>query len=448
MKWPLVILAVVWFVALTRCHDPRVSNTSEPSNPGLIPGSIRPHWSADAQSRPNSAQATERREEDSDKAFLSLPPRERVQQWLKQRTFYSSSRNAIVAIGLDCVPYLVQVLRDRRRSWFEREEAMWVLIAMDRFVLRENFPLPEVGETIYVKSLGIRGRVNPFLPVNGRRIGPEGEAAVQWASEQTEEKDLRFYTREQLGLMEKELRDLPLEEQINRWATSVKRSRGMLGEVANPVEHTQYKILEFILVGEAPEALPKLVELLDTSRNPYLREEAIRVLETIDKRRVRLRTSELGRRAIASAERALEEGNLRPAYKTKEEREEQWRYLSGIFWRDEWPLNTTSPWALYALALETYYGEKTTFRPQTPFHLIEAAPTIREFITYLTSKDPEFPSWEYTQVGQAHPGDEMFHPRFRAKVDRLEEQWKLFQSRKMNSARSNDLSNYSAPKLK
>jgi len=55
-----------------------------------------------------------------------------------------------------------------------------------------------------------------------------------------------------------------------------------------------------------------------------------------------------------------------------------------------------------------------------------AIPAFNAFITFLTDKDPFFPSWEYTYFGPSY--SEAFHPKFQAKMARFEDAWKQFKA--------------------
>jgi hypothetical protein len=57
---------------------------------------------------------------------------------------------------------------------------------------------------------------------------------------------------------------------------------------------------------------------------------------------------------------------------------------------------------------------------------VRPAPAFNGFIAFLTDKDPFFPSWEFTYVGPLRT--QTFHPRFQAKMARIEEAWKEFKT--------------------
>lgn len=360
--------------------------------------------------------------------YLLLPPRERVRVWKEGRNAggikQSSMDDALIARGVDAVPYLAEVVR--RGDSYHRVYALKILCDMDRFMPADELPLPELAGSIYVKALNLKGRLDPFMVVDGRRIGREGYEAVKWAAEQTENNDLRLHAREFSGLFEQELRQLSLEELVTRWRQSVVKSKGILG--ADIDAYNRLRSTEAILIEEAPESIPPLLALLDNDSDAYVREEAVTVLAMIDTYRMRLRSKLVGREAIESIHRALERGNLKPVFTAREAREKAWRELSARFFNDEVEIHHGSWWAVIALAFEKFYGVKATEQYNTTpeIHLIEAAPEMRQFVAYLTEVDPFFPSWEYTYVGPAADGT--LHARFREKVARYYEHWKRFKA--------------------
>ena len=106
--------------------------------------------------------------------FLSLPPREQVKLWEKSKDVTGRGLipgyidNALIARGLDATPYLAEVVR--KGGSYRRAYALKILCDMDRFVSTEDTNLPEFKGRIYVKSLNISGRLNPFMVVDGRRL--------------------------------------------------------------------------------------------------------------------------------------------------------------------------------------------------------------------------------------------------------------------------------------
>src|SRR5262249_33127250 len=102
--------------------------------------------------------------------FIRLPPSERIQAWQERPYPYSPMSKALIAQGVDTVPYLASLVRsDRKQASF----AIVILCAMDRFVPAEQTELPEAS-WIYIRPTNIRGVENPFMLVDGRRIDKEG----------------------------------------------------------------------------------------------------------------------------------------------------------------------------------------------------------------------------------------------------------------------------------
>jgi hypothetical protein len=365
--------------------------------------------------------------------YVRLSPEERVQLWLKSETsrnvkgLYAGARrdmaDVLIAAGTDAVPYLAQVVRSDKLQ--ARIDAVRILCNMDRFVPVADNPLHDKGASISVKPLGLRGDIDRFLPVDGRRIRKEGYETVQWAAEQTDSKELHFYARLFSGLLKSDLSQLTSEQQFQTWRSAIIKSRGIKSE--NDESYSVYSVLGKILIEKLPESLSTLVKVLETDKDAYLREETIELLAQADLCRMRLRGTEVGRRAIGEIQKALVQGNLKPVYTSEEFRNHYWSDLSAQFFQDQFRIDMTSTWALYARAFDEFYGEKATvMKGEEPYKLIEARPEMREFVTFLTDFDPTFPGWEYTYCGQ--PYEEVFHPLFKAKMDRYYEQWVRFQA--------------------
>lgn len=361
--------------------------------------------------------------------FLSLPPEERVKLWKEGKDITGRGLiprrmdDALIARGVDAVHYLAEVVR--KGDSYHRAYALKILCDMDRFVPLQELPVPEVGDSIYVKALKLGGRLNPFMAVDGRRIGIEGYGVVKWAAEQIKEKDLRFHARQYSGLLERDLRQLSLDEQIKQWKEAVIKSKGVLG-VDIDAYNLSY-LLKAILIEKAPESIPPLIGILENDSNGYVREEALTVIAVIDTFHMRLRATEVGEKAIETIHRAVERGGLKPVHTTREELESLWKQVSAEVFNDEVAIHNGSHWSVIAMALEKFYGVHATKRyNSTPeIVLIEAIPEMRRFVTYLTKVDPFFPSWEYTFLGGS---EEVMHPRFKQKVARYYEQWKKFKA--------------------
>ena len=298
---------------------------------------------------------------------------------------------------------------------------------MDRFVPLEELPFPEWGTNIYIRHIGTGGNLNPLMQVDGRRIGKDGLEVVKWAAEQTEDKDLRFHARLESGLLEEDLRKLPLNEQVKQWRDAVAKSKGILGIAGDTDLYNLAYYLRAVLIENAPISIPPLIELLDHETDGYVREEMLTLFILIDSDRMRLRATEAGRQAIEAVRRALERGRMKPVYTTREEREKYWQWFSAKVLGDDIDTSHHSRWSVIALALQKFYGVKATVQSYTTptIHVIQASPEMRQFVTYLTKVDPFFPSWEYTY---ATGDDETLHPRFTQKIERFYEQWKKFKA--------------------
>jgi len=375
----------------------------------------------------------ERRKNEFLGKYVHLPPKDRIQLWTQAESarnvkgMYVGAQadmtNVLIAAGTDAVENLVQVIHSG--SLRARVDAVRILCAMDRFVPANEKALPSEGASIVVEPLNLRGDVNPFLEVDGRRIGKEGYEAVRWAAEQMENNYLHFFARSFSGVLKQDLQQLPLERQFDTWRSAIIKARGL--ESVDDENYSVYWTLGNILIDKLPDSLPTLIRILDSDQDSYVREGAIYLIAQGDRCRMRLRGTEIGRRAIEEIHRALMQGNLQPVYRSKEIRENYWVELSKQFFDDEFRIDSTSTWALYARAFDQFYGAKTTItKGDGPWQLVEAKPDFRAFITFLTNVDANFPGWEYPYCGQSYY--EVFHPMFRAKMDRYHEQWIRFQS--------------------
>jgi hypothetical protein len=359
-------------------------------------------------------------------AFISRAPQEQVQLWLQgaprglgQGLADKRIEKILIAHGTATAPYLAGVLRSGNHS--QQLAALELLCQMDRFVPRSQLVLnsEDLG---YDELIDTRGAINTLDPINGQRIGQTAYEAVMWAAEQTSDEELRFQARRHSGLLEQDLRRLPLEEQLKQWRAAVLKDKGSLYDSE---AGTISFYLGYILPQEAPESLPPLIEVLNHDPSGYVREAAIGVVMDIDSERMRLRKTELGRQAIAAIQSALEKGGLQPDFTSRKVREEVWAKLSANLFNDDMTRHFDADWNLYAKALEQFYGVKLTRRIALfdKGYIVEAAPEIRAFIAYLTEDDPYFPSWVYTP---SLPGSQIFHPQFKTKIERYYEAWKKY----------------------
>ena len=362
--------------------------------------------------------------------FLQLAPEERVRIWGERKDITGrglaqiAMDDALIALGTDAAPYLCQILRNGNPS--HRIYAAKLLCDMDRFVALRELPLPDIADSVYVESVSLGGRLNQFMPIDGRRIGKDASDAVKLAAEQTRDMNLGFHARLYSGRLKQDLERLPLDEQLRRWRRDVITTKGVLSFDARAA-HSAHE-LRTILIEEAPDSVEPLIDLLKNESNGYVLEEGVAVLGLIDSFRMRLRATVVGKKAIETIHSVLMKGGLKPVYTTPEKRESLWKELSARIFKDEIPLDNSSDWAIFAMALEKFHGVKVTSRYYTVQMVIKAAPEIRRFLTFLTDVDPYFPSWEYTFSGPL-AADQVLHPRFKEKVARYYEQWLRFTSK-------------------
>jgi hypothetical protein len=145
---------------------------------------------------------------------------------------------------------------------------------MDRYVPEQSFP-KGVKATLVVKELNLRGALNPFLAITGRRIGASGLESLLWATNDAGDKHLQFYARYDMGLVDQELRALSLDEQIRRWKEGACKSQ--IGQPEDVVTST----LQKLIVERMPESLNPIKELLINVKSSCMRMNAVDILRMI-----------------------------------------------------------------------------------------------------------------------------------------------------------------------
>lgn len=330
--------------------------------------------------------------------------------------------DTFIVDGVDTVPSLKEYIFKGPPG--HRLRALKLLCDMDRFVPDAEIPLETARGQIYVEASRHGGRINPFIPIDGHRIGKEGLDAISSAAQQTENKLIQFYARYFTGEIKRELQKLPLEEQIRLWRDAVVKTRIVIREGAFPESSSTFRTIEEIWMERMPEPIPRLTELLEQDKNPYVREELVHVFGHADECSVRLRNLDSGRLAIDAVRRALEHGSFEFGLKQEQQRKDELKIQLGHFMKDEVEIAPVSRWALYGQALESFYDDKLIVK-YDPKWRRPASPEIRRFVTYLTDKDPNFLRWEYTYC-KGNVGDEVIHPRFRARMERLHSEWQQF----------------------
>ena len=356
--------------------------------------------------------------------FLRLPPQERVRLWKKGPDISGAGvtqrhiEQALVAVGTDAAPYLAEIVKNGNS--YQQASALSLLCDMDRFVRLEDMPISGIPESMYVKPLGVRGRVSEFIAVDGRRIGKDAYEAVKLAADQTRNYDLRIFARFCSGMLAQDLRKLSLAEVLKEWRQAVIKSKGVLKSSYN--EYNVSFILKGILVERAPDSIPGLVALLDGETNAYVREALVELIEVVDIYRMRLRATEVGRSAIEAVHRAAKVGNFKPAFTNREYIQEALDNFDDFVFRDKLPIFDLE-WAkaLKQLATVELKGTDNSYA-----YARFSEPEVLRYIAYLTQVDPYFPSWEFTFVGPDR--DAVMHPRFVAKILKYGEYWKRFKA--------------------
>ncbi|HKW65036.1 MAG TPA: hypothetical protein VJN89_20945 [Candidatus Acidoferrum sp.] len=368
--------------------------------------------------------------------FRSLPPEERVNIWKQANDEkYSHSvafrianeiQDLLVIEGTDTVPQLAAIVRDRHEPYFYRFWAAKILADMDRYVPAADLPKGAVA-TLAIDELNLRGATNPFLQVTGRRIGDEGRKSLEWAASAGDDKWLQFFTRDALGLVKQELEGLTIDEQVRRWRDLAAQTKGAEGRPESFLRDT----LGRLIVERAPDSLSALRNLLNNDRDRYVRTAVVGLIRGVDAYRFRLRKTDLGRSTIEDIHKAVIRGEVKVQCPQCDTSAATWAELSDQFNNDNFGLNPGTIGAYYAQMLHVLYSENTTKVVQVGKSMRQewAIPEFTAFITFLTDQDPFFPSWEYTYFGP--PYSEAFHPQFAAKMARIEDAWKLYQTNRM-----------------
>jgi putative flippase GtrA len=378
--------------------------------------------------------------------FLGMSPTERVDSWEKSDTrsarnkiteyMVEELRDALVASGTDAAPYLARVIHTADR--LHRIRAVDLLCSMDRFVRAEDTLLPEVAKT-YVESLNLRGLEDPFMTVDGRRIGKEGYDAIQWAATQTGDQKLRSHARYYSGLLRQDLSRLSLPQQIEEWkAATIKCNHTSLCVLGNQELELQIRMLDELLAEEAPQSIPPLVELLNSDRNGFVRMGVVNVLEKVDSVRMRLSGTEIGCGALDAMLRNLDPNNSTRFYPiglfqvglTREHelqsRRERFASIKELQSDDHLTVELLTDLTIMFHAFAHLYGENISVRFNPYSGVVEPTPKLQAFVAYLTRVDPHFPSWDYFYPSPWMSGNQVLHPHFRQRVERYYGHWKAF----------------------
>lgn len=296
------------------------------------------------------------------------------------------------------------------------QEAVFVLCERARFVRPPEFPLKVSVDGFVTGIQG--GLINPFLP-DFDKIEKEAGEAVREALNSSNAK-LRTTAKIYCGGMEQELALMSANELVAKW-------RAELGKLLNPVFADSdtsetgelVRVLKRALAEKGLESATAMSLLLDKETKPWARENEIEMIEFLDGSAVRLRGSKQGRDVIQIVERTLANKQLSP-HKSKKDRQEYWKLLQDSFFKDDYtnPGTARDHWArLIGLAFDQYYGEHVLISKRG---LRPSFSRANEFMTYLTNIDPTFPSWEFASTLSE---EDMFHPKFAAKMARYRAMW-------------------------
>jgi hypothetical protein len=295
-------------------------------------------------------------------------------------------------------------------------ESVFILCERARFVRSPEFPLKVSLDGFGSGMQG--GLLNPFSP-DLDRLGKEAADAVRDTLNSSNAK-LQTTARIYCGGLEHELALMPTPALVARW-------RAELGKLAEPIyadsDSTEtgelVRFLKRAVAERGLEGATAMSLLLEKESKAWARLNEIEMIEFLDGAAVRLRGSQQGRDVIRIVESTLANKELR-GYKTKQDRQRYWQLVQYSFFKDEFsnPGTARDHWArLIGLAFDQYYGE----------HVLISQRGMRgsfargnEFVTYLTDIDPAFPSWEFASTLSE---EDMFHPRFMAKIARYHAMW-------------------------
>ena len=200
------------------------------------------------------------------------------------------------------------------------------------------------------------------------------------------------------------------------------------GTFHNPEGH-MVSILQRLLASKGLESATEISSILKNESRPEARLAEADMLKFLDFAAVRLRASSGGRAAIETVRTALQTREFRFFNGLKVNSIEYWRSLEGQVFRDEVNCNWDSWATLIAVAMEQRYGDQLThfLFPQTK---VCSSTLFSPFITYLTTVDPAFPLWEFPSTVSE---DDLFHPRFWAKIARYHDAYIEMQRRATNA---------------
>jgi hypothetical protein len=295
-------------------------------------------------------------------------------------------------------------------------EAIFILCERARFVRSHEFPV-HVSLDGYVTGIE-GGLISPFLP-DLDKVGKEGTEAVREALDSSNA-HLRTTANIYCGGLERQLASMPVDQLAAKW-------RAALGKLPNPIfadsdssETGEFvRVLKHALAERGLESATAISLLLDKETRPWARESEIEMIDFLDGSAVRLRGSQQGKDVIQIVKRTLANKQLK-LYRTRKAREGYWKSLQDTFFKDDYTSGGTARdhWAtLIGLAFDQYYGEHVLVSEGGHRPSFTRA---NEFVTYLTKIDPTFPSWEFASTLSE---EDMFHPRFAAKMARYHAIW-------------------------
>jgi hypothetical protein len=300
--------------------------------------------------------------------------------------------------------------------------AAFLLCRRAQFFPQSTFPIPQFRGTRYSEHVPL-GLLSPFVPDLDRLI-PEAREAVR-QSMQSSSTEVRNTARLYCGELSREFSTIPAPELAHRWRSKLFQLRAPIYYKSDVTEAgEEVRLLRRALIEKGINGALGLEELLQDERQPLARDLEIDLIAELDSESERLRGSEKGREVVQTIENIVAQEKLE-LYSTKQLKQEYLKSLRGRFYNDEYLLSEHWDWSdMLLYGFNKYFDESISVPDRA---------RVRDFVAYLTSIDPTYPSWEFVSSGSQ---EDMLHPRFRSKIKRYHEAWIKFNESQPSSSRT------------
>jgi hypothetical protein len=329
----------------------------------------------------------------------------------------------LLAISADPTIDGALALEARQGNTGRAREAILVICERARFIPYSEFLIPQVFSGF--ASYGRDGTMSPFAP-DLDRVGKEAAEAVR-AAIGSSNAELRATAKLYSGELERELASVPAGELARRWRLEIGRLPAPIYYDSDSTERGELvRVLQRALASKGLEAAIAISSMLEKESKAWAREREVEMIDFLDSAAIRLRASPQGRDVIRVMKNALDTQSMSPALTQKEDRQQSWQYSEARFFKDDVMCSLDSWASFIARALDHIYGDQLTVQriyEGRSLGKICIDDTMSKFISYLTEKDPTFPAWEFPSTAS---WEDMFHPRFPAKIARYHQAWKEF----------------------